>query len=125
MSRRDDRKKEITVLIEEGRQAALAGRHRQTCPQEYIGSMNRVHWLNGHADGTRELRASEPVAVDEGVVDAQRFSLLRNLAGHVENGTAEVVSFFQSEEDRQWYVKVGNLVVGSGSSLSAAIDSER
>ena len=58
-ARQRERKKEIEILREEGRQAALAGKHRQACPQAYIHNMNRGHWLQGYDDGEREVKQRE------------------------------------------------------------------
>jgi hypothetical protein len=45
------RYKEIQILREEGRQAALVGKHRQTNPHRF---MDRIHWADGVA-GIHEL----------------------------------------------------------------------
>lgn len=39
--RKEERKKEIEVLRQEGYNAAQAGRHIQSCPAEYIHNANR------------------------------------------------------------------------------------
>ena len=46
------RRERNVAVWEEGRQAALAGRHRQTNP--YFGSTLFVHWAEGHERGTQE-----------------------------------------------------------------------
>lgn len=52
MKRKYERRLEIAQLREEGRRAALAGRHIQTNPYRY---MNGVHWISGHLRGQEEL----------------------------------------------------------------------
>lgn len=53
------RRKEIAELNEEGRQAALAGRSRQSYPQKYNGTMDVHQWLVGYDAGAREKMQSE------------------------------------------------------------------
>lgn len=50
--RKAQRKLEIAEAQEEGRQAALAGRHVQTNPYR---DMDRTHWVVGYEIGQREL----------------------------------------------------------------------
>jgi hypothetical protein len=52
------RKREIKALREEGRLAALAGKHRQHVPQAYIGTMNHDRWLEGYDEGKRQFEAN-------------------------------------------------------------------
>ncbi len=58
MTRRSVRRRvEIAALIEEGRQAFLAGRHRQTNPHR---DMNAYHWLWGFDYAAIQAENAEP-----------------------------------------------------------------
>jgi hypothetical protein len=46
--RREERKREIAALYEEGAQAYKDGKHIQHYPQEYNNNMNRMHWVGGY-----------------------------------------------------------------------------
>lgn len=50
------RREIVTRLREEGRQAALAGKNRQSNPHEYEDA---YQWSNGFEEGQRELEAAE------------------------------------------------------------------
>lgn len=45
--RKKERRAEIAVLREEGRQAFFAGRHIQTVPKAYLRTENRYQWEQG------------------------------------------------------------------------------
>lgn len=59
MSRKAERRLEIARLRQEGRSAFLAGKHIQTCPQAYMGTMNRGHWVEGYLSAEREAPSTQ------------------------------------------------------------------
>jgi ribosome modulation factor len=63
MSRKDDRKKEIERLREEGRQAFLAGKHIQTNPYASHHSMDTYQWRIGYREA--EFAARDTTAPHE------------------------------------------------------------
>lgn len=65
--RREERKKEIEVLVQQGYNAARAGRHIQSCPQEYMHNANRQHWETGHRSFVPEK--SKPYQIQELTAD--------------------------------------------------------
>jgi len=46
--RREERKKEIEVLRQQGLDAAVAGKSIHSIPREYINNANRQHWEEGY-----------------------------------------------------------------------------
>jgi hypothetical protein len=58
--RKEVRRQEIAALREEGRAAALAGKHRQHYPQRYNGTMNLGHWLAGYDEAKAQQEAAAP-----------------------------------------------------------------
>jgi len=59
--RKTERRKEIAALVEEGRVAYLAGRHRQTNPYRYC---NMDHWLKGYDIAETEEKTRLCMAVN-------------------------------------------------------------
>lgn len=60
MSRKDERKKEIEKLFEEGYAACYAGKHIQTCPHKY---MDEMHWVEGFEYAYHEIHSNESAEV--------------------------------------------------------------
>ena len=46
--RKAERRAEIARLREEGAEAARAGRPVETCPQRYLRTENKTHWVRGY-----------------------------------------------------------------------------
>lgn len=63
MSRKDDRKKEIAALRDEGYAAFEAGKSPAACPRAYRHTMNILHWMRGYD----EARADSAIVTEEGV----------------------------------------------------------
>ena len=53
------RKMEIKHVYEEGRQAALNGKHIQTVPIKYLGNMDRYQWEKGYYVGQLEKESQD------------------------------------------------------------------
>lgn len=53
------RKAQVADIREEGAEAYRQGRHVQSIPQAYIGTMNRYQWEQGYWDAKAEDEARE------------------------------------------------------------------
>lgn len=58
------RRGEIERLREEGREAFLAGRHIQTVPRQYIGTMDRYQWESGYQQAKDEAARDASVDIE-------------------------------------------------------------
>jgi ribosome modulation factor len=64
--RREERRKEIMILKQQGLDAAAAGKSIHSCPREYMNNMNRRHWEEGFLSFQPEK--PEPYQIPELIV---------------------------------------------------------
>lgn len=89
--RKAERKKEIARIHKEGRQAGAAGQHMQTCPKEYLHTMDEGHWKSGHFEGaqqTLDLQEKQKAEPQRGVDKTRLVKALEFVSKSIEEDIA-------------------------------------